>query len=317
VLRRRDLPDHASPAPESPQAGAVVRDHQNLTQPVRPRPQTPVHLLPGAAAYIGADIIAGVFSSGMAYRSDTCLLVDLGTNGEIILKRGDQMFGCATAAGPAFEGVQLTSGVRAGRGAVSHIRWEGSPPRIEVRVIGDGTPIGLCGTAYVDFVAQARGLGLLSPTGRFLDTENPDQLVPGPDGGRAMVIARGQGGRPLVVSEVDIASLLQAKAAIAAGILCLLERAAVSPRDVATLYLAGGFGFYMDVDNVIACGLLPGFETPQIQLVGNTSLAGAYLALLDSGALDEMKQISHRLEVVELNLHPGFEACYIDQLALP
>ena len=123
-----------------------------------------IHALPGAAAYVGADITAGVLATGMAYRDDSCLLVDLGTNGEIVLKHDGQIYGCATAAGPAFEGAGLSYGVRAGHGAIGHIWLD--PLRVEV--IGGGAAIGLCGTAYIDFVARARQAGLITPTARFV-----------------------------------------------------------------------------------------------------------------------------------------------------
>ncbi len=275
------------------------------------------HLLPGAAAYVGSDITAGVLSCGMAYRTETCLLVDVGTNGEIVLKHGDRLLGCATAAGPAFEGAGLKCGVHAGRGAISHIRLEGDLRRPEIEVIGGDRPIGLCGTAYVDFIAQARQVGLIGSTGRYAAEALADGLVTQPAHSRIFTVAYARGKEPLVVSEADIASLLQAKGAIAAGILCLLDRVGLQSQDVDTLYLAGGFGFHMDLDNVIRCGLLPGFRREQIHLAGNTSLAGAYLALLDSGVLAEIKRISSRLEVVELNLDPHFESHYIDQLSLP
>jgi len=275
-----------------------------------------VHLLPGAAAYVGADVIAGVFSSGMVYGEATSLLVDVGTNGEIVLKHGDRFWGCATAAGPAFEGSGLSCGMRAGRGAISHIRLAQDSCEPTIEVIGGVPPVGVCGTAYVDFVAQARRTGLLRHNGRFApEADHHARVRPG-EHGREFAIADGADGQPIYISESDVARLLQAKAAIAAGIVCLLDRAGLTPSEVTTLHLAGGFGFHMDVENVIRCGLLPGFRPEQISLVGNTSLAGAYLALLDSGVLDEMKKISAKLETVELNLIPGFESCYIDQLAV-
>lgn len=276
-----------------------------------------VHLLPGAAAYVGADIIAGVFSTGMVYQAETSILVDMGTNGEIVLKHEDRLLGCATAAGPAFEGAGLACGVRAGRGAISHVRLDEDSLQPDVDIIGRGEPIGLCGTAYVDFVAEARRRGAVKKTGRFTDDCASRLLFPHATHGRSFIVGRDHDDEPIVVSEADIASLLQAKAAIAAGIVCLLARAGLSADDVDTLYLAGGFGFHMDVENVIQCGLLPEFRPEQIRLVGNTSLAGAYLALLDSGVLAEMKRASQRLETVELNLEPNFESQYIDQLCLP
>jgi len=276
-----------------------------------------VHLLPGAAAYVGADIIAGVFSTGMAYQTETSLLVDMGTNGEIVLKHQDRLLGCATAAGPAFEGAGLACGVRAGGGAISHVRLDAGSQKPEIEVIGGGKPIGVCGTAYVDFVAEARRTGLIKKTGRFADVSPGQPVFRHATHGNSFIVAHAPDSDPIVITEADIGSLLQAKAAIAAGIVCLLRRVGLTSSDIDTLYLAGGFGFHMDVANVIQCGLLPGFRPEQIRLVGNTSLAGAYLALLDSGVLAEMKRFSSRLETVELNLEPDFESQYIDQLCLP
>jgi uncharacterized 2Fe-2S/4Fe-4S cluster protein (DUF4445 family) len=276
-----------------------------------------VHLLPGCAAYVGADVIAGVLSTGMVYQQETCLLVDVGTNGEIVLKHGDQMLGCATAAGPAFEGSGLGCGMRAGRGAISHIRLEDDLLHPQIEVIGDVEPIGLCGTAYVDFLAQARRAGLIALNGRFTPEAISHPRVRRGEHGREYTLATSPDGKPIYISELDVSRLLQAKGAIAAGIICLLRRVGMTSADVRTLYLAGGFGFHMHVDNVIRCGLLPSFRPDQIRLVGNTSLAGAYLALLDSSALAEIKAISTKVETVELNLDPNFESCYIDQLVAP
>jgi len=280
----------------------------------------PVHLLPGAAAYVGADLLAGVVACGLVYHDRPTLLVDVGTNGEIIFKHKGQLHGCATAAGPAFEGAGLTCGVRAGDGAISHIAFENDPLSVRTEMIGDGRPNGLCGSAYVDFLAEARRVGLLSATGRLDKTAaiaiSDDRLACGKSG-LAFRMAYGSGKEEIVVSEVDVAHLLQAKAAIGAGILTLLERAGLTPADVERLYLAGGFGQHLNPAHAIACGLLPGFVPEQVHEVGNTSLGGAYLALLDKTALHEMERTAARMEVVELNLDPGFEDRYIEQLSLP
>ena len=275
-----------------------------------------IHTLPGAAAYVGADITAGVLASGMAYSDDSCLLVDLGTNGEIVLKHDGRLYGCATAAGPAFEGAGLTYGVRAGRGAIGHIWLEPSQVEPRVEVIGGGTPIGLCGTAYIDFVARARASNLITPTARFVSRDAPG-VFKHPTHGWAFPVAPGPNDEPLLVTEADMASLLQAKAAIAAGVICLLRRTGIEASSVRTVYLAGGFGFHMHVDSLLGCGMLPGFQPEQIEMIGNSSLAGAYLTLLDSSALREIRKLSKRMQIVELNLEPDFEATYIDQLMLP
>ncbi len=282
----------------------------------------PCHLLPGAAAYVGADLTAGVLASALLYDEGPSLLVDVGTNGEIILKSGDRLFGAATAAGPAFEGAGLSCGIRAGDGAISHVGLWASPFRIDVQQINPNgqAPIGICGSTYIDFLAQARGIGLLGETGRFdLDA------VPGAAGhivahgqnDLAFRVAFGQGKREIVISQRDIAQLLPAKAAIAAGILTLMKQKKLKPADIARLYLAGGFGAHINAANAIASGLLPGFTPQQIVPVGNTSLAGAYLALMDKNAIADIAGAARRIEIIELNLDPGFEDVFIDQLSLP
>ena len=279
-----------------------------------------VHLLPGPAAYVGADLAAGVVATGLLYDDGPVLLVDVGTNGEIIAKVGDRLVGCATAAGPAFEGAGLTSGCRGVTGAIERIRLEEDPFAVELGVIGGGTqPIGICGSAYVDFLWEGRRSGLLQENGRFAEgfVARVGAAVEADDYGRKLRLhSRGASG-PVWVSEVDIARLLQAKAAIAAGINTLLGLLGVAAADVKTLYLAGGFGLHLSLDHAIGCGLLPGFTPAQIQVVGNTSLGGAFLALNDRSLLVEMQSACARLESIELNLQPGFEDAYIDELMLP
>ena len=300
----------------------LLAGHLLDTQPMACAPDAGVHLMPGAAAYIGADLCAGIIASGLLYDDGPSLLVDVGTNGEVILKHGQRLLGCATAAGPAFEGAGLSCGIRAGEGAISRVRLAARPFSIAAECIGpEGIrPAGICGSAYIDFLAQGRRIGLLGPTGRFeLDAvpESRETIVALADGDLALRLHGGDNGRAIVVSQRDVSLLLQAKAAIAAGIQTLLALAAVEPRQVRTLYLAGGFGAHMDPTHAIECGLLPGFLPSQIQAVGNSSLAGAYLALIDAGMIEEMSAIRQRLEVVELNLDPRFEERYIDALTLP
>ncbi len=273
-----------------------------------------LHLLPGASAYIGADLTAGCLASGLAYDHGPSLLVDAGTNGEIILKLGLKFYGCATAAGPAFEGAGLSCGMRAASGAISHLKWRNG--KFEADVLGGegAAALGLCGSAYVDFLAEARVAGLLSATGRF-EKESMSAVVDGKFG-RAMVVGKGPEGA-VVVSEADVSRLLTAKAAIAAGILTLLAQEKLEARQIKTVYLAGGFGTQIRPESAIACGLLPGFRAEQIEPVGNSALGGAYLALVDRRAMDEVRRVARKIEVVELNLDPDFESTYIEQLTLP
>lgn len=302
---------------------AVFTDHRVLSAAelglAGPPPAMPVHLLPGFSSYVGADLVAGCVCTGLMSEPGPSLLVDVGTNGEILLRNGERLLATATAAGPAFEGGRLARGTRAVAGAIEHVAFPENrfPPRLEV-IPGASNVIGLCGSAYVDFLAQARRIGLLNPSGRIPAAawagipaahrcENGD--------GRGILL--GPGAQATLVTESDVAHLMQAKSAIAAGILMLLRRAGLRQSDVRRVHLAGGFGLHIDVPNAIACGLLPGFEPGQVETVGNTALGGAWLALNDGAALEDMIAASTAAEIVELNLEPGFEDAFIDQLELP
>ena len=283
-------------------------------------PGTPIRLLPSIAAYIGADITAGVLATGMISDSRPSLLVDIGTNGEIVLQHGGMLTACATAAGPAFEGCGLKCGTRAREGAVGDLAVTFDPFEIKTQTIG-GLPLsraaGICGSAYIDFLATARAAGLLGHAGRFLPAAwdaLPESHRQTDEDGRALRL--GADGGPFV-SEVDVALLLQAKAAIGAGIETLLETAGIHAEEISKLYLAGGFGMHLNVPHAIACGLLPGFHPDQVRVVGNTALAGAFLALIDRNTLDEMESLRERVEVVELNLVADFEDRYVEHLMLP
>jgi uncharacterized 2Fe-2S/4Fe-4S cluster protein (DUF4445 family) len=280
--------------------------------------EIPLLLLPGLSAYVGADITAGVHATGMTFDKKPSLLVDLGTNGEIVLAAGGRLIGCATAAGPAFEGCGLSYGTRAQDGAVSGISMTADPLRVKTRSIGDGPArAGMCGSAYVDFLALGRAHGLILGNGRFdraLWARLSEKQRLETDDGLAFRLPGAMGP---AVSEIDIAQLLQAKAAIGAGIGILLGSAGIAPAEIGRVYLAGGFGMHVNVGHAIDIGLLPGFRPDQVRVVGNTALAGALLGLLDRTALVEMEALRERMEVVELNAHPDFEDAYIDHLSLP
>jgi len=300
-------------------------DHRVLQSELHRRsrgrlPNVPLHLLPSASAYVGADIVAGLVATGMRDDDRTALLVDAGTNGEIVLKHKGRYFGCATAAGPAFEGAGLRDGIRAGDGAGSHLTID-SHGHVHVEVIGGRHDrlVGFCGSFYLDWLAEGRRAGILGVTGKIDSPPAPlmDRVLTLDGAGRAFRVGYAAGRRPLVVTDADVARLLSAKAAIAAGILTLLERQHLSPRDVEVLHLAGGFGTHLRRSSAIACGLLPGFDESQIRVVGNSSLAGAYLALLDRSLPAELESLARRIDVIELNTDPGFEERFLDQLMLP
>ncbi len=286
-------------------------------------PELPLQLLPGIAAYIGADITSGVFASGMLYDRSPSLFVDIGTNGEMVLQSGGELTACSTAAGPAFEGCGLHSGARAREGVVSDLNLTLNPFGLEARVIGDALlsqANGLCGSAYVDFLATGRASGLLGDTGRF--EQAGWEKVPAKrrfyeDGQLALRLTDGNGAGDLRISEGDVAILLQVKAAIGAGIEILLKSAGIRAADLGRVYLAGGFGMHLNIAHAIAIGILPSVREHQVKVVGNTSLAGAMIALVDRSSLEDMEALREKVNVIELNLTDNFENCYIEHLTLP
>lgn len=285
-------------------------------------PDTPIQLLPGIAAYIGADIMAGIAASGMAFDPAPSLLVDIGTNGEIALQAGGKLTACATAAGPAFEGCGLRCGMPAQAGAVHGVHLRLQPFELQAQTVGD-IPLedagGICGSGYVDFLATARSSGLLALNGRFDSTweQIPDRYKRTDQWGRAVNLTASNGAESLHISEADVALLLQAKAAIGAGIEILLEKAGISASELGCVYLAGGFGMHLNIGHAIAIGLLPGIQERQVRVMGNSALAGAYLALVDRSALDVMETLRTKWSVVDLNLIAGFEERYIEHMHLP
>lgn len=282
-------------------------------------PSVEVICLPGFSAFVGADVAAGAISSGLLDEEGPGLLVDAGTNGELLLKDGPRLIGASTALGPAFEGSGLSHGVRAAPGAIAHVRLRAAPFAVEMDTIDRLPPDGICGSAYIDFLAEARRLGLLTPTGRFSDTASAlaAASLSVENGERGLLLARDPEGLPIRITERDVARLLQAKAALATGVDMLLQKAGRRAAEIRHLYLAGGFGLNVSPDSAIACGLLPGFRTEQIRLAGNASLGGAALALLVPAVMAELQAVTRGAQILALNLEPDFEDGFIGHLALP
>jgi uncharacterized 2Fe-2S/4Fe-4S cluster protein (DUF4445 family) len=287
-------------------------------------PNAVVDVLPSMTGHVGGDLVADACGARLLDRKGLVALVDIGTNGEILLWDGTRLLCAATAAGPAFEGAGLRHGMRAAEGAVDHIRWT-EDLKAEWTTIGGVPAAGFCGSAIIDFVAQSFKAGLLDPLGRF----DMDRLrAAGLD---ARVDHRGRhihacrvvpaeataSGHPLTVSEADVAEILKAKAAIHGGIVTMLAAAGRTLEDLDTLILAGGFARHIHLRHAAWMGLLPDLPAGRIEVIGNGSLAGAVLALGGPGAAAGFERIVRAAEPVELNLRPEFESAYIDSMLLP
>lgn len=272
-------------------------------------------LLPGLAPFVGADITAGSLATGILEDPRSTLLIDFGTNGEILLRHQGSIITTATAAGPAFEGGNLACGAPAAPGVIASLaRDNGAWTYTCVNGTRREQPRGISGAAFVDFIAIGYGEGWILPTGR-LDPDHPEVVdVPdGPPGTRLRVPVTDK----LFISEADIAEILQAKAAIAAGVAVVLEVAGVSATEIDQLYVGGGFGYHLQPRHAQAIGLLPGLPAERISLVGNSALGGASLWLLHRGNLSGIPNLHSGLRAIELNQIPSFEDHFTDALFLP
>jgi len=286
----------------------------------------PVDIVPSISAYVGGDVVGDIHTCGMNSGTRLEMMVDIGTNGEIAISDADKMLVTACAAGPAFEGLRISCGMRAAAGAIERIKIDPKGFNCRFSVIANGNPVGICGSGLIDFLADALRVGLINHAGRYdqdlLDKTDRLQSVER-DGKRVIqyVVAdksrTEDGTHAIVITEKDIETLLQAKAAIFAAINILLGRLGRRPGDLQKVYLAGGFARYIDVRNAITIGMLPELPVDQYVVLGNVSLAGAFSSLIDNGTWQSFERIIETPQVVELNLEPNFQDEYTFALFLP
>ena len=256
-------------------------------------PAATVYLPPCIAAFVGADTVTAVLASDIREREETALLCDVGTNGEMVLWHGNTLYACSTAAGPAFEGAGISMGMSGRAGAINRV-WV-QDGELCSHVIGEGEPVGLCGSGLVDAVASLLDTELLDETGYLEDDP--------------AVIAD-----PVTVTQEDIRAVQLAKSAIHAGMRTLVHTAHLVCDDVNTLYIAGGFGSYLDVQNAGKIGLLPPELTDRVTVLGNAALTGASMLLLHPHLRPAAEQLARDTRLVELAANPVFVSEYMEQM---
>lgn len=283
-------------------------------------PNALVEAVPAMAGFVGGDITSDLHIANLAGQDGLSVLVDIGTNGEMVASRGGVMTACATAAGPAFEGAGILSGMRATARAIESIRFDAALD-FEVTVIGGKKPLGLCGSAIIDFVAEGRRCGLINFIGRLdvdlLRQQNRYTEILGMHACLLVDAADSATGEPIVVTEGDIAEVLKAKAAIYGGLKSLLEELNESPRSIDRLVLAGGFARHINIENAICLGLLPDLDLKKYEVIGNGSLAGAALVLLSRESEAAYAELMDRPRVITLNQTDHFTGYYEEALAIP
>ena len=290
-------------------------------------PQAQVHCLPYLGAYVGADLVAGLLATGLAQNEGVRLLVDVGTNGEIILGSASRTVATAAPAGPAFEGAQIQDGMRASNGAIEAVTI--NPEGLVLQVIGDVPPIGLCGSGLLDVVAQLRLNGLMLPSGRFVKAEEATELVSpelarriitDEEGRRSFVLAwpeESGSGKSIVLTQRDVRELQFAKGSIAGGIDVVMQELGVEADELIEIFLAGSFGSYINPQSARIIGLVPPVPVERIKAVGNAAGEGAKIALLSFRERQVARSLPQIVEYHELSGRGEFNDSFLAVLQFP
>jgi uncharacterized 2Fe-2S/4Fe-4S cluster protein (DUF4445 family) len=272
-------------------------------------PTAKMSLAPNVGSYVGGDITAGILSCMMWDRPGYSLLIDLGTNGEIVFGNDEFLMACACSAGPAFEGGGISCGMRAADGAIEACVIEADTMQPQLKIIGaEGQkPIGLCGSGLIDVVAELFKAGFINGKGKF--TREGERIRRDEYGIGSFVLAYATEtatGRDITVSEIDIDSFIRAKGAIYSAIMTLLKPLGFTTDDLESVMVAGGIGSGINIGNAINVGMLPRLPTDKYSYIGNSSLAGAYAALTSLRAAEQLGDIARNTTYVELSTQPGY-----------
>lgn len=283
-------------------------------------PEASVDCLPGVGAYVGGDITAGVLSSRMFQTDKLTLFIDVGTNGEIVLGNSDWLLSCACSAGPAFEGAGVRSGMRATAGAIEEVWVNADTYEPTYRVIGDVRPRGICGSGMISLLAETFITGVMDKSGhlnRALDTPRIRVGEHGPEYVVAWAAETPNLGVDIVLTEVDISNLIRAKGAIYAGFSVLTRSVGIDLADVEEVLIGGAFGKYIDIEKAIQIGLMPDMPWERFRYLGNTSVLGAFTALLCRDMRRQVTEIARKMTYLELSADNRFMEQFTSALFLP
>ena len=282
-------------------------------------PEAIVYCLPSRASWVGGDITADILASDLHHQDELSLMIDVGTNGEVVLGNKDWMMACSCSAGPAFEGGEVQFGMNASSGAIEKV-FLTEDLDVKYKTINNKPPRGLCGSGLIDLMAELFTHGVLDRNGNFKKLDTPRlQTI---NGESVFIVAFAQETgfehkQDIYITEVDIKSILRAKAAVYAACYVLLKLLGYTFNDVKKIFIAGGFGNYLDTMKSIMLGLLPDVPLEKFKFIGNGSLAGSYLTLLSEDKRAEAEEIYEKLTYMELSVSNDFYNEFVSALFLP
>ncbi|MCK5564858.1 MAG: DUF4445 domain-containing protein [Planctomycetes bacterium] len=274
-----------------------------------------LYCLPSVAAYVGGDIVAGVLATQANSYEGVSLFVDIGTNGEVVLGNRDWMMCASSSAGPAFEGGGVKNGMRASNGAIEKL-WITDDGEIKYKTVGNAHPIGICGSGLLDTIAELFKAEVIDRTGKF-QVANDKRLTEGNEGIEFVLVKSEGEHKEIAITQADIDNLIRSKAGVFACIKVLMDMTQITVGDLNAVFLAGGFGNYLNIEQAVTVGMLPDVDMEKIHFVGNTSIAGAKMVLLSRGAQAEAKEIATSMTYSDLMTHPDYMDEFIKAKFLP
>ena len=271
-------------------------------------PAAPVWIMPSVGSYFGGDLVSGVLACGLDRQEQVGMLIDVGTNAEVIVGNREWLIACAGAAGPALEGGVARMGMRAGPGAIEHVRIDPENRKMEYSTIGGGKPRGICGSGIIDLVAELYLSRQIDIRGKFRPTAAGDRLLDGEQGKTFVVVPAGEAadGQAVLLGQVDLDALMRSKAAMYAILVTIVHQVGLSFADLHRIYVAGAFGRHISPRQAIVLGMLPDLPLETYQPTGNSSLAGAGMVLLDRQARERCLALGRKITYIELNVNQEF-----------
>ncbi|MBN1166824.1 MAG: DUF4445 domain-containing protein [Methanospirillaceae archaeon] len=283
------------------------------------RPNGGIFIFPAVSDFIGGDIIADILASGMTGSSDISLMIDIGTNYEVVLGNNDWIFACAGAAGPALEGGEVLFGMRANPGAIEKVSIDPATLEPTFSTINNSNPLGICGSGLIDILAELLKACVIDRNGRINTAIPHPRIRPGPYYPEYVLVWKEKAGinKDIVITENDIKNLIMSKASTLAACTVLMNVAGITRTDIKTIYFAGGFGNYINKDHATTIGLIPEVSIDQIKNLGNGAAEGANMALLDRKKRKLLNEIAEKIGYIELNATPSFMDEYTRSAFLP
>ncbi len=283
-------------------------------------PETFLYIVPSVSSYVGGDITAGILASGIWLSESDVLLIDLGTNGEIVFGNKEYLLTCACSAGPAFEGGGISCGMRASYGAIEKIEIDKKSLTPELTIIGGGRPLGVCGSGIIDLVSEMMLHNIINKRGKFNTNPNADRIRYDEHGtGEYVIVFKEEFDleSDLTITEVDIDSFIRTKGAVYSGAATLIGSIGKDFSSLEKVYIAGGIGNSLDIEKSIRIGLLPDISRDKFSYIGNSSLMGCYLTLMSEDARQILEKIASMMTYIELSVYTDYMDNFISACFLP